>query len=739
MVTEMIKSVLVLVIFSVISSCGFIKSIWNASAPLPALVHLQSNPLPNFSDIFNPNDQISAFAMAQWQGIIRDLFRKIEGAHQNSLSFKEIRILVESGLVKFGPDPKNSADRIIAVLEFLGFKKQVTAEGAETLLHWLVQHRCEARAAYLSLTEVHTKASPLTAAEVFNTLDFFGSLLELEGSEPVTPNMLAGWASPWIPDHPPHLRSALRSGADLLISLTSSFCGDGVDPNFWNGKNTGKCIHQFVKTFKETAPALDFYFGIRSPFKDPETIRNATIALSSQAHSWFNEHPPLPVDRIIQFGKDLSLRTPSDPHDLFLWANDLDGSAQSDSISLNILTHLSEALTQTTESFLLGIATLPAPGPCALTDWTRCEFSGESKILGQFFDENIHPVPGEKSLGLFSKVLLYRNLAEGIIQDLKGAQPDLSQSNLAERMTTLIPEILDCGTYLRNILNQIQDLPIENGNLHDTLKSYQFSGLVELIRLASEVIPNRVSLPPSAGKSADLDGTGLTGILYTYDRIRSMNPNTLNTFEIPIRSEGQNQYVKRKSVMDSLPGLLEHDFPKIYNSCLDYGFSRTCEIIFDEILSDSIPGTDEIEVQDLDVIPLAGILFERIYRHCDLNQDGKLIANRFINEKKCIVDIGTRVAQGLMNAGFIKSEPKVRRLIALTQRFFGASWAAQAALTRGTLQGLRWYTVPGSRLTQRPASKGSVLSLIAEIMDPEKAAARDLTLERSFPFIRSGR
>ena len=707
-----------LVIVQSISSCAFIKSIWTARAPLPALVRVASSPAPDFSDIFNSDDRVASAAMNHWQHLIPDLFRKIEGHTQNALSFREIRILLESGVIKFGPNPKIAADRMIALLEFLGFRKQVTAEGVSTILAWLAEHQKEARSAWMIWKAHHFEGGSLNANDYFKIIDFVGSVLELEGSEPASARTLARWLDPWIPEERSHLHAGLKSGSELLISLSASFCGNPVDPSVWSGKKTGKCLHQFVEKFRNSAPVIDLLLGKLNPSGHSQELRAAVTHLSKSAHSWFKNHPGLPTDRILRFGLELSLTPLKDPSLLFSWAQAIDSRSTADALSPEILSALSDILSNTLSELISEIEAHPLPLICAAPIWTDCEFPGPNHVLDQFFDSNIHPTPHERSVGHLLKTILYQQIANWLIESKNPEEKVQIRENNAERMTLVIPQIFDFGNYLKNIFARIEEGPIETGSLLESIEAYPFSGLVNLVQVASEFIPDRNHSLPSSRPGLDLDEIGLAGLFYSYDQIRSMNPDTFKSLGLTLRPEGTNDYVKRKEVMIALPALLEHDFPRIYQACLDYGFSRTCDIVFDELIPDPKPGSDELEVRDLDIIPLAGIIFERLYHFCDLNHDGKLTSNRLMNEKKCFVDYGTRIAQGLMNAGFVKSEPKVRRLIKLTQSLFAVSWMAQVAITRGTLRGFR--------VIKRPATIGSIFSLLAEIMNPGKVAAVDM-------------
>ena len=293
-----------------------------------------------------------------------------------------------------------------------------------------------------------------------------------------------------------------------------------------------------------------------------------------------------------------------------------------------------------------------------------------------------------------------------------------SRPKQEERLIRLGIQLLDTATFLENILAQLRELPVDESSAERSLEPHPVGALATLLRIGSEILPERKA-PVFA-----IDTAGLAAWFEVYDELRSLNPRALLDCGVAFRESPRGKFLKRRTVMECLPRMIKEGFPRTYQECVGRGFERTCGVVFDEILPNPDPGSIELELHDADIIPFAGLLFERIYRHCDSDKSGTLDAGGFrTSEKRCVVDLGVRIAEALMEAGFVKSSGKARRLLGWIRRPVPASRIAESALARGTLEGIPWYRQIGSVFERMPASPGSVLSLLAEIMNADKTRA----------------
>jgi hypothetical protein len=222
-----------------------------------------------------------------------------------------------------------------------------------------------------------------------------------------------------------------------------------------------------------------------------------------------------------------------------------------------------------------------------------------------------------------------------------------------------------------------------------------------------------------------MDRIGLTAFIYLFDLVGSLNSDYLLRYDLPVKSEGTLRFVNRRKIIESFPKILFDHFPRLYNECVAWGFERTCGVVFDEILPNSLPGRDDLETYELDVITLSAVLIESMMNRCDRNSDDSLSGSPIdgYDEKTCMITVSTALAKRLMRAGFVDQDHQTEFLMKLTNHFFIAKWAAKAALARGTAKGIAWFALPAANWLTGPASLGSVMSVAAELMDPAKVKA----------------
>ncbi|NDG85722.1 MAG: hypothetical protein EBX52_11900, partial [Proteobacteria bacterium] len=643
------------------TSCSFIKSVWNAPPPFRPMVRIAPAPVPEIAAIFSDDDSTSIAATRAWKSLILDAFNKVEGRNPNLLSFGEIRLLVESGFIRIGGSPMNSADRVISLLEFLGFHDRVTSAGVATLLDWFEGHRTEARRLHHLLNDPARSSRHLQTRELFELIHFAGSVFELHGGVPFTRDEWIRWLAPWIPSELPHAKSALPEEVALLLGLSATVCGEN--------RNWGKCLHDLSATFRDASLAVDYILGRQDPRATPEEIRHSAMLLESRSKEWFEGHPPLPLRRITRLASALEVPEPEGESALFDWVPVLNPGSERDAISAELLVRLAGMVSKA--------------------------------IL-------------KSETGANPRDRIHEEVSSWLLERTRGRDQ-------AEQLIRLGIRLIDTTTHLSNLIRAIRELPLDPSSVAHSLAPHPLPGIGELLQIGSDLLPDREAAP------AGLDATGLLAWMRLYERLRSLNPRGLVDCGVEFRDDSRGKFLKRRTVLECLPRMVRDEFPRVYQDCLNWGFERTCGVVFDEILPNPDPGSIELEVHDADIIPLAGMLFERIYDFCDENRNGLLEAGGVrAGEKRCVAAVGVRIADALMDADFVKSTPKALRFLGWIRRPGPASRIAESGLARGSLSGTSWYRLLGSLFERMPASPGSVLSFLAEIMNTEKTRAIDL-------------
>ncbi len=379
-----LKSILIPTLL--LSGCGFVRSVWNSPPPARKIVTLKSDPLPDFSIIFSRNESDATEALQKWRQRIISSFSQIKGKEKNFLSSDEIRTLVESGLIKIDPDPSVSSQKALGILEILGFKGGVSHHDVLSLFDWLQQHRLESRTFYEYFISVSTHPGTARAENVLEILNFIASFIALGGDSGISPKHLTEIVTPWIPPEFTHSRAALGSGVGLVISFFSSFCGDRVDPENWNGKKIGMCIRELVTEFKETAPAFDFIFGNQNPVPQRQALKMAAQALENRVGSWLSghHHPLFPTQKVSDFAKALQIPPPYAFIKLTEWIPKLNADSTNEAVSTTLFLELAGVVHRWIDTSLAAFEeqACSESGP----NWKECAFNGRYEPADQLFN-----------------------------------------------------------------------------------------------------------------------------------------------------------------------------------------------------------------------------------------------------------------------------------------------------------------------------------------------------------------
>jgi hypothetical protein len=550
----------------------------------------------------------------------------------------------------------------------------------------------------------------------------------------VSPARSADLIEPWIPNQYPHAKAALKSGIDLSIAFFASFCGDRVTLNAWNGYKIGTCLTDFTRHFQRVEPVVDFMFGNVNPLVDRVNLASLAGHFPEVVQSWIagHHHPLFPTSAILDFSKNLGIAPPYDFVNLTAWIPKLNSDSTPTGFSPSFFFDLSLVI----QNWVFDTVTATANETCASSDWQNCTFTGKYDPLDRLFSDDYGTLVQQKTIGLVDKVALYTSLSGFLMQKLDTEHVGYLSDDI-KNLITIVISLLDTTSYAQNVVNQVLEKPYSVSDTEDSLKSIQKQGLSELAAFAANVIPNRdqdtknfiqriqkeVLTPDKSDYT--LDQLGITAFIYLYDLIENMRGDYLAHYPIPVRVDGPTDYIQRRDFVESLPSILHDHFPSIYDQCVQWGFEKTCGVVFTEVLPGGDDKTGEIETYEVDVVTLTSVLLESMMNRCDVDHDGKLSANliKGVDEKQCMVEASTALAQRLMRANIVGDNNTAETWINLVKGISFVRWAAEGAISRGTLQGIAWKALPPASLFSGPATLGSVLSLAAEFMSPDKTKA----------------
>ncbi|MBS1958320.1 MAG: hypothetical protein JST80_02505 [Bdellovibrionales bacterium] len=725
------------------TGCG----IWGEAPPAPKNITLTSVPLPPFAEIFSDDEAVATQTLATWSRSIRDTFNQLEGEKKDFLSTAEISTLVRKGFVKISKDSELDVRRVRGVLRILGYKDGISKQNVENLMTWFEKNRVQARSFYNIFIATDTGHNLFSARDMVNLLDFFGGFVSLGGSDSITASEMKDLMDPWIPESYPHAKRALESGFEFGISFFSSFCGDRVETTRWNGKKIGTCMQDLVAHFTSSAPVFDFIFGNLNPIQSRKELRAANDRFVASVESWMkgHNHPLFPTTRVAKFADKLEIPAPYAFFKLTEWIPKLNSDSTIDAFSPTFFIDLAKiantwinTFTSVTDKEICG----GGAGTSLTSKWRDCEFKGEYGPVEKLYNDEYATLIRSKNLGFVYKISLYDQVAQFLMSKFDAEGSGLAQSSIKE-MITLAIRLVDSNAFLYNVVSRIQERVYDPSTAEGSLQNIHRQGLAELAALASDLIPergkNRRGLlkklqtqiyDPSNRLSYGLDQLGITAFLYIYDLMTSLRADYLQTYDLPVKTEGPLLYVKRRKIVENMPRMLYDHFPHIYNECLAWGFERTCGILFTEVLPSPLQGRDDLETYEMDMMTLTAILLESMVNRCDRNGND-IIGRKFFgldgyNEKACVISVATSLGKRLMAANIVEQDEHTEFLLNLVKLPF-IKWVAKVAITRGTMKGpgMIIRALPPISLFSGAATLGSIISLAAEVMDSDKTKAID--------------
>ncbi len=720
----------------ILSGCGFIHKIWGEGGPARSSVILPpGDPLPSFTMAFDDDDARAENTLKQWHDNIISSFNKIEGRKTGFISAAEIRTLILKGMVKIDADPNITVKHVFAIMELLGFKDGVEISNIESIFDWLEKNRKQVRTfQHLFLSD---GAPAYTSRDIITVINLFGSFVELTGDQSISPAHLYDLVIPFFPNNLPHLKKGLKPGITLTVSFFSSFCGDRVENQNWNGKRIGTCIHELTNEFSDYIPVFEFIFGNVNPTKDRINLEALANTLPHQIDQWIRDHhhPIFKIQTVADFTDALEIPPPYAFFKLTEWLPKLNSDSSEAGFSPTFFIDIARIIQHWT------VATLDATPHevCNSKNWKDCEFKSTYEPIEKLYDGEYATLIRKKTLGFVSKIALYQTLSNFMMEKLDTKHDGYLDESIKDLINITI-RLIDTNAFAQNVINRLLEKPIDPTNTEDSLKTVQRQGLSELAAFASDIIPARDTdhltflqkieaqfYNPAKPVSYSLDPIGITAFLYVYDLISSMRDDILANYPIPVRTDGVLAFVKRKDFVAAIPSILADHFPGIYKACLDEGFERTCGVVFTQILANAEVSTGEIETYEMDLISLSAILLESMMNRCDQDGNG-LLTNRLFSgndEKKCMLTVASALAQRLMHSGIIETDEHAETLMSLIKRVAPVRWAAKIALTRGTTHALLFWALPPMDMLTGPATLGSVMALGAELMASDKVKAID--------------
>jgi hypothetical protein len=744
-VRQQFKLLILLLVVPSIISCKTLKNIWNESPPPRKIVILQSDPIPSFFNILSAeSDAESNATLEAWRSNAMNSFSKIKGSTPNYLSLDEIEVLIKKQLISLSDTEAVSISRIRSILPLLGFKGGIDRLDVIRIFDFLKDNRTRLRTFHALFLSNDPVKSLIDSGKLSELLQLIAEVLILGGNESIQINDFGKLLEPWLPETSVHLRAASSSTVLLVTSFFSSLCGDRVPYRVWNGKKFGTCLNDLAHYFQPLRPAVDLMVGRRDIYTDREILKISAGQFKSKINDWIqgHHHTNFPVTTISKLATDLDIPKPYHFFKLTEWLPKLNSESSVFEVSPTLVVDFGGII----QNHLLKLIEVTEGETCDLkliNDWKNCDYNGKYSTLSQLFNDEYATLLRTHNLRLVSQLTFYDALSEFLFTRLDDDQDGYLSGTIKDLITVGI-RVIDSHAFLDNVFQRIQEKPVVISSLENTLKDLRRVGLSELAALAANIIPNRDNgtkrnIISKLGSQIYfskneipnvIDPIGLTSFFYLYDLVYSLRSNYLEKYDLPktVLSPSVSM-IPRKKIIAALPKILYDHFPRLYNSCLQWGFERTCGVAFTEVLPGPNPGSDSLEPYEMDIITVVSIFMESMMSRCDRNQDDLFSTDitDIYDEKACVLKVSRELALRLMETGILDKSKKIKNLsflVANTRAFRGVG---KQALAQGSMKNLEWNFwreyPPFRLLTSKAASMGSTLSLVAELMDQEKVDA----------------
>jgi hypothetical protein len=719
------------------SGCSMLKKIWGEAPPARETVKITGNTMPNFTLVFGDDDQAAIATLAKWKSSILDSFSQIQGERSGYLSSDDVKTLIRAGFLSLDARQDVSIQRALNVMELLGYKDGINANNVSALFDWIKTNRIQARTFYQTFVATDNQhVLNWGSKDIVSLINVFGTLVALSGDEKIESAHMAELITPWFPENYPHAKAGLKSGIDLGIAFFASFCGDRVDNQNWNGKKVGQCLHDLTDHFDGEGPIFDFIFGHYNPTQNRAKLSESAAKLTLSVNSWLtgHHHPLFPTAKVSAFSAAIDIPAPYAFMDLTAWIPKLNAASTADGFSPDFFIDLAR-IVQTWTLTTMGATEQNAD--CTLNNWKDCPFTGTFQPLDKLYSEEYATLIQRKTVGLVSKISLYQTLA-GFLMEKMDTDHNGTLTDDIKDLINLVVRLLDTNGYAQNVVSRLMEKPFDPSTMEDSLHSIHRQGLSELAAFASDILPERGQdrrtllqkleseiFSSENTQSYALDQLGITAFLYSNDLIGNLRDDYLAHYNLPVRVSGPLQFIQRRQVIESLPRILHDHFPKIYDECVQWGFERTCGVVFTQVLPNANVATGEIETYEMDIISLTSLLLESVMNRCDRNHDDRLSTSMFdgFDEKHCVISATSALAERLMRANIVDESRTAEKWMTLVRRVPLIRWAARGAISRGTLSGILWRTLPPFSFFSGAATLGSIMSIGAEFMSSEGVKA----------------
>ena len=761
-----IKRVLLSIAFSTqvmfFSGCGF----WGEDAPEAEFVELPSSgtSCPEPEKILTGDVDEASTALDCWYNEINSSLDQIQGSNPDTITDSEVRILLNMKILSIGDMPAETAYRkYVEIKRFLGMPEYVNRSSMSHWKTWIKSNQPAIRQSYRLFNRFKTK-DYLDSNSIWEALNLLSRLL-IEVDWKFTPRQISDGITYITTD----LNDTLEGHLEELISLGNESFGS-ICPNYeleenFSSKKVGVCLSEILNHFGDSKEFMEFFLNPPRRANNLIDIERSLDSTQTLVESWFLKYEPSPIDlgKWLNFIRNFDASLPLDFQRSLRWLRKLNDGSSENEIYAQSIPFFFKMFKRYQEVWIDGLKAFNSSGICSDTlndlEWKDCDFGypnehwkTQSKSL-DLASKIVHPELSEEfkkisptvimRLAVYSAISaaaieLFDENGDGVVST-SGTESPFESNEVFDLIATAIQTVETIGEIKSNLRG-------EKNTPRFGLRQFELSGLA---RLATDVGSGvllyldddewatrkliQSNLEALYGEDVlYLDRLSLTSVFYLLDsmadfRVKMLEELNLNGVEHFYSEERGEEVYDRVGTVNNLEHILTKFYPRMGKSCQEYGFERSCQIAFDEILSNPPAGSAFINGSDLDVLTLASMGFESLLDSCDGNRDSLLTWQNRSSSKEdelyCSFVKARQIALRLMDSRIIDEDSDLRDTMNLLIGISLTRNAVKAALVNGSMDGI--LIVNPGKWVGRSATLGSLVGLLAELLNEERRKQTD--------------
>ncbi len=700
------------------------------------------------------DDAASSAAFECWAERMNGVWKDVQGQERNRITDAEIGTLIRKGILKLSDlpnrDPELEIARALAAKKLLGFGPALTRPELDAWISWARTHRGWLRTFYRTLV---SPTDSVAYGQIRVAADLISAFLRKSGWS-FSSEELGSLAATFLAPSDTYLRRSMIPIARAALNIIGAVCPN--TPKHWDAGELAQCPPSLIGHFEPSATWLESFLNPRTDRHDEVDILVSLNRTVSLVGSWFTQASLSPIDtRLwIQIGRALGMDITEKSLDSLSWITRFNSNSTRTHLHPSIalagfdwIWWQQQELLSTRQHFVRAVR----EGNCLnqAKGWRDCRIEPTEelrkiapaidltlKIRNPHFAAGLLPLDGAR----VAKTLLYYSTAKKVVEVFDEDRDELINVDTKEdrnEVLQLLYVALNLSEHLDwygdTLSRRLKRMPVRGIHGPNSIRRLDLKGVAKLATMTGEllvartkderiafekVLSNVFNLFPRS--TMHLDTLGLTAVLSTLDSLGEFRAAFYR--QGIIRKEGPDgsTLIERGSAVAALPGILKEHFPRLYRSCEDFGFERSCGIALDEMFADPDPGETTINAGDLDLWTMIAASMEGLVDTCD--EDGNSLLSWNILDGNDELDCGfirsKDIATRLMDAKILENDRGLRAGLDAINATFITRVVGKIAMVRGTRKDVG-FQVPVFFLFNH-ASMGSMFGLLSEIANQER-------------------